>query len=142
MKEKSYFCFMKITIELYCPHCQSTKIKKNGKKSYKKQNYLCKDCGRQFIGYHALTYKGCYSKLYEILSYSTRQTRYFCLPRIPCGVIHIIRLQRKDVISLKSKNSYPKLRLLNHFVICLSFPFNANLTFLLNSKNTFALDLK
>jgi transposase-like protein len=56
---------MKITIELYCPHCQSTKIKKNGKKSYKKQNYLCKDCGRQFIGDHALTCKGCYSKLYK-----------------------------------------------------------------------------
>ena len=56
---------MKITIELYCPHCQSTRIKKNGKKSSKKQNYLCKDCGRQFIGDHALTYKGCHSKLYK-----------------------------------------------------------------------------
>ena len=56
---------MKITIDLHCPHCQSPKIKKNGKKSYKKQNYLCKDCGRQFIGHHALSYKGCYSKLYK-----------------------------------------------------------------------------
>jgi IS1 family transposase/transposase-like protein len=56
---------VKITIELYCPHCQGTKIKKNGKKTYRKQNYLCKDCGRQFIGDHALTYKGCHSKLYK-----------------------------------------------------------------------------
>ena len=56
---------MKIVIELYCLHCQSTKIKKNGKKSSKKQNCLCKNCGRQFIGDHALTYKGCHSKLYK-----------------------------------------------------------------------------
>jgi len=56
---------MKITITLYCPHCQSTKIKKNGKKTYRKQNYLCKECGRQFIGDHALTYKGCHSELYK-----------------------------------------------------------------------------
>jgi IS1 family transposase/transposase-like protein len=56
---------MEITISLYCPHCQSTKIKKNGKKMYHKQNYLCKTCGRQFIGDHALTYKGCHSKLYK-----------------------------------------------------------------------------
>jgi hypothetical protein len=28
---KLYSCFMKIKIELYCPHCQETKIKKNGK---------------------------------------------------------------------------------------------------------------
>jgi transposase-like protein len=40
---------MKIKITLYCPDCQSAKIKKNGKKSFKKQNFICKDCGRQFI---------------------------------------------------------------------------------------------
>jgi predicted RNA-binding Zn-ribbon protein involved in translation (DUF1610 family) len=54
---KSYFCFVKIEITLYCPDCQSPNIKRNGKKSSKKQNYLCKDCGRQFIGNHALSYK-------------------------------------------------------------------------------------
>jgi len=47
---------MKIEITLYCPDCQGAKVKKNGKKSSKKQNYFCKDCGRQFIGNHALTY--------------------------------------------------------------------------------------
>jgi transposase-like protein len=52
---------MKIKIELNCPHCQGTKIKKNGRKSYGKQNYLCKNCGRQFTGDHALDYKGCHS---------------------------------------------------------------------------------
>jgi transposase-like protein len=52
---------MKIKKELYCPHCHSTKVKKNGKKHSGKQTYLCKHCGRQFIGDHALDYKGCHS---------------------------------------------------------------------------------
>ena len=54
---------MTIQIVLHCPDCQSTKVKKNGKKSSRKQNYFCKNCRRQFIGDHALTYKGCHSKL-------------------------------------------------------------------------------
>ena len=56
---------MLITITLYCPDCQSTKIVKNGKKSYGKQNYLCKDCHCQFIGDHNSTYKGCLSTIYQ-----------------------------------------------------------------------------
>ncbi|MDR3141584.1 MAG: IS1 family transposase, partial [Tannerellaceae bacterium] len=43
-----------MTITLHCPDCQSTKIKRNGRKSYGTQNYLCRKCGRQFIGDHAL----------------------------------------------------------------------------------------
>jgi transposase-like protein len=31
----------------------------------KKQNYLCKNCGRQFTGDHALIYKGCHSGLIQ-----------------------------------------------------------------------------
>ncbi|KAA6326252.1 hypothetical protein EZS27_024616 [termite gut metagenome] len=54
---------MTITITLHCPDCQSTKIKKNGKKASGTQNYLCKNCFRQFIGDHFLTYKGCHSGL-------------------------------------------------------------------------------
>ena len=57
------FVVMKITIELTCPRCQSANIVKNGHKINKKQNYLCKDCNRQFIGDHALIYKGCHSGL-------------------------------------------------------------------------------
>jgi len=56
---------MKIQITLYCPDCQSSKIKRNGKKPSQKQNYLCKDCSRQFIGNHALSYKGCHSSLIQ-----------------------------------------------------------------------------
>ena len=56
---------MKIEIELICPQCQGTKINKNGRKLSRKQNYLCKSCGHQFIGDHALTYRGCHSKVYK-----------------------------------------------------------------------------
>ncbi len=54
---------MKTLIKITCPSCPSDSIKKNGKKSYGKQNYQCKDCKRQFIGDHALTYKSCHSKI-------------------------------------------------------------------------------
>jgi len=54
---------MKIKITLKCPCCSKTKIVKNGIKENKKQNYLCMDCGRQFIGDHVLSYKGCHSEL-------------------------------------------------------------------------------
>ncbi|KAA6329589.1 hypothetical protein EZS27_021619 [termite gut metagenome] len=57
------FVVMKMRITLHCPDCQSTKIKKNGRKSSRKQNYYCKNCRRQFIGKHALSYKGCHSNL-------------------------------------------------------------------------------
>ncbi|MDR1031365.1 MAG: IS1 family transposase, partial [Treponema sp.] len=40
---------MLITIDLYCPQCHSPNLSRNGKKSKGNQNYLCKDCGRQFI---------------------------------------------------------------------------------------------
>lgn len=53
---------MQITLNIKCPACCSDIIKKNGKKSYGKQNYQCKDCNRQFIGDHALTYLGCHSQ--------------------------------------------------------------------------------
>lgn len=32
-----------------CPACQSKRIVKNGKIHTGKQNYKCKDCGRQFV---------------------------------------------------------------------------------------------
>jgi insertion element IS1 protein InsB len=33
---------------MQCPRCASTYIRKNGKK-HSKQNYICVNCGRQFI---------------------------------------------------------------------------------------------
>ncbi|MEM8677076.1 MAG: IS1 family transposase, partial [Cyanobacteria bacterium P01_G01_bin.67] len=33
---------------MQCPRCESKKIVKNGRRK-DKQNYLCRDCNRQFI---------------------------------------------------------------------------------------------
>ena len=52
---------MQITLEIKCPTCLSDGVKKNGLKIYGKQNYQCKNCKRQFIGDHALSYRGCHS---------------------------------------------------------------------------------
>ena len=52
---------MQINLEIKCPTCLSDSIKKNGCKVDGKQNYQCKDCKRQFIGDHALSYQGCNS---------------------------------------------------------------------------------
>jgi IS1 family transposase/transposase-like protein len=38
-----------ILIKLNCPHCQSSKVVKNGKKKNGKQNLLCQSCGKQFL---------------------------------------------------------------------------------------------
>ena len=37
-----------VLIQVKCPHCEGTNIKKNGKKANGKQNYLCKICQKQF----------------------------------------------------------------------------------------------
>ena len=36
-------------MNISCPSCYSTNIKKNGHTHYGKQNHRCKDCGRQFV---------------------------------------------------------------------------------------------
>ncbi|STZ07608.1 Transposase and inactivated derivatives [Moraxella caprae] len=51
---------MKTTITITCPSCLCHSIKKNGVKSYGKQNYFCKNCHRQFVQQSELSYKGCY----------------------------------------------------------------------------------
>ena len=42
-----------ILIKINCPHCQSSKVVKNGKKKNGTQNLLCRDCRKQFLA----TYK-------------------------------------------------------------------------------------
>jgi IS1 family transposase/transposase-like protein len=37
-----------IKIKVSCPHCHSSKVVKNGKKSTGRQNFLCRGCGKQF----------------------------------------------------------------------------------------------
>ncbi|MDR2793546.1 MAG: IS1 family transposase, partial [Treponema sp.] len=46
-----------------CPHCHSPNITGNGKKNKSKQNYPCKNCGRQFIRDHERTYRGTLSRV-------------------------------------------------------------------------------
>ena len=58
---------METKIILKCPQCHNTNIVKNGKKINKKQNYLCKDCKRQFVGDHNLTYNGCHSGINNLV---------------------------------------------------------------------------
>jgi len=45
-----------VHIKINCPHCQSSKIVKNGKKKNGTQNLLCRSCGKQFQP--AYQYKG------------------------------------------------------------------------------------
>ena len=54
---------MKTQIDISCPDCHSNSLRKNGINRAGKQNYQCKDCKRQFIGDHALTYQGCNSQI-------------------------------------------------------------------------------
>ncbi|MDR0569517.1 MAG: hypothetical protein LBG87_09980 [Spirochaetaceae bacterium] len=49
------------------PQCHSNTIVKNGKKSNGSRNYLCKDCGRQFIADHEKTYRGCLTGIAELV---------------------------------------------------------------------------
>ena len=46
----------KIEIKVQCPHCESPNVVKNGIKGTGKQNFLCKDCRKQFQ--HAYQYQG------------------------------------------------------------------------------------
>jgi transposase-like protein len=58
---------MTITIDVNCPHCHSATVIKNGKKNNGKQNYLCKDCGRQFIPEHECAYNGTLSRVKDMI---------------------------------------------------------------------------
>lgn len=73
------------SIPIRCPKCQSFSVKKNGLKPNGKQNYFCKQCGRQFIGDHAISYKGCHSRI-------NQKILRMCLNG--CGVRDIARIEQ------------------------------------------------
>ena len=54
---------MTTQITITCPSCLFDGIKKNGIKSYGKQNYFYKNCHHQFVQSQALSYKGCQSHI-------------------------------------------------------------------------------
>ena len=37
-----------VLVKVYCPHCETPKVKKNGVKGNGKQNFFCNDCHKQF----------------------------------------------------------------------------------------------
>ncbi len=45
-----------VTIQVNCPHCKGSKVKKNGKKPTGKQNFYCNKCRKQFQ--YVYVYKG------------------------------------------------------------------------------------
>ena len=78
---------MQITLAIKCPTCLSDSIKKNGIKVDGKQNYQCKDCKRQFIGDHALSYLGCKSGITrKILQLMVRGSVYEILLKLSASV--------------------------------------------------------
>jgi insertion element IS1 protein InsB len=51
--------------QIRCPHCQGTKVVKNGKKTTGEQNYRCKNCGKQFQGQYF--YNACDPKVRTLI---------------------------------------------------------------------------
>lgn len=99
---------------MHCPRCQGTKIVRNGRKAYGKQNYLCKGCGRQFQdGY---TYPGCEP--------SNRKLALQCLCRgsgvrdsslisklSKGAVLNLITSKAKQVVIKPKKHSYHQVQI-------------------------------
>jgi len=53
--------------KLTCPQCLGTRIVRNGKKANGSQNYLCKDCKKQFISDSERTYKGTITGITDLI---------------------------------------------------------------------------
>ena len=59
----------KPTISVNCPHCLSTKVKKNGKKPTGKQNFYCHSCQKQFL--YSYKYNGACPNNKKLLRFMT-----------------------------------------------------------------------
>lgn len=53
-----------IPIQVCCPHCEGTNVKKNGRKANGKQNFLCRACHKQFQAEYA--YRGANPKIKQL----------------------------------------------------------------------------
>lgn len=103
---------MQILLHIKCPACLSDSIKKNGIKSYGKQNYQCKDCKRQFIGNHALTYKGCHTnkdgKIRHLMVRGSGIRDIAEVEQISCGKV-LATLEKCDYKIIPKQNQYDRL---------------------------------
>ncbi len=44
------FAISDMTVEIHsCPNCGSEAVSRNGQTRHRKQNYKCRECGRQFV---------------------------------------------------------------------------------------------
>lgn len=63
-------CF-KVSDAKICPHCKNHKIIKNGSSKSKKQQYLCKSCGKRFLDYY--TYNAYHEKINSEIIHFTKE---------------------------------------------------------------------
>ena|SRR5690606_17733683 len=63
-------CF-KVSDAKICPNCKNHKIVKNGSTKSKKQQYLCKSCGKRFLDYY--TYNAYHEKINSEIIYFTKE---------------------------------------------------------------------
>lgn len=103
---------MQITLYINCSACLGDSIKKNGKKSYGKQNYQCKDCRRQFIGDHALSYLGCHSqkesKIRQLMVRGSGIRDIACVERISQGKV-LATLKKCNYRLIPKQSHYDQL---------------------------------
>ena len=59
----------RLIISVKCPHCLSTKIKKNGKEPTGKQNFYCHHCSKQFM--YEYQYRGTCPNNKKLLRFMT-----------------------------------------------------------------------
>lgn len=99
---------MQITLQINCPACRSGSIKKNGKKYDGKQNYQCKNCKRQFIGDHALSYRGCHSgittKILHLMVRGSGVRDISVVERV--SIAKVLRTLSQSNYQLKAKQNY------------------------------------
>ena len=99
---------MKITLQIKCPTCLSNNIKRNGIKVDGKQNHQCKDCKRQFIGDHALSYQGCNSgitgKILHLMVRGSGVRDIAEVERISIG--EVLRTLSESVYQIQPKQSH------------------------------------
>jgi predicted RNA-binding Zn-ribbon protein involved in translation (DUF1610 family) len=91
-----------LTLELKCPHCHSSTLTRNGKKSKGKQNYQCKDRGRQFLSDHEKPYRGCLSRVVELVKIML--VRGMGIPDI--SITKVLKVLKSTKHNIKPKRSY------------------------------------
>ena len=106
---------MLIKIEFNCPHCRSPNIVRNGKKSNRTQNYLCKACGKQFISDFERTY-------YGSLSYISNSIKIMLVRGIGIRDISVIlKISVWKVLKTLTSSKYQIKSTVKHYDCCTAY---------------------